>query len=876
MTSSRLSLLFVVLSGLLLAGCPTDGNRATFDYLRSPITFRVDPVADDHPFCFDVAKNPFPTEQECRATRKYRIRWERPEDTVGFEEYRIFVDTTPPNASGTWSDVRKTSAYASFVMKGLPSTADSIIFYLTSSSQPLGREIDRANPALLAVDTTGRLDSSGRLVFAIATSYNGGGIEGQPRYTHVITNDRFAPYLLQPSYVPQARAIGVAWSRPRDPTSFFDPKADSGVIAGYVLRVRRVNTRKDVPFTPTVSYRVGGVDRTSQTSFTNYTLGVAPGRRFWLPDSQRIVNRAADDARDSIYVTVGGFTPLDTLDVSVWAVDMEGNARPDTGQAIRVLLTDTTQPSMPRLQLIEGSVTRNRFAYTFTASRDSVEGPNGLTEAATPNANILEYRITRRRIGGSAGEHVLDSVLQLSASNRGNAVFTDTARYLPPNSTYVVYVQAVDSSGHLSRRDSLVVSTSSSAFSGADSGATCPPGFVAMPQGSFYLGETDANAPSPDEGITVNGIGGGRGLRTIGSFCIEAREHTANASTFRNRVTWQQAHDICRDLSSSSGFNSGDSTWLCTEAEWERSCEGTESTALLYGVQSERADPAGLRYTCNIGTGDSAMAMTAALRDPSCISYDGAFDLSGNLAEWVLDPYTPDGYPGEAGDTLVPGRPLTALTSTSRRGFRGNHYLNPGSTPATLLRAARCSNRDYAAQVRPKPWPGCMDASRAQIAVLYTDATKLPRCFPLPDSLASLSITSLAPGRDTNQILILVQGRTNPISYMIPKDTNYRGQKPVSALLTTRTLAVVTFDNSETGQAIVDTLDASELLGRTEAQRAAVLSRDAAPPWSPRKSGGNIQIQFLYAYTRSQGVTARAYYSNKALGFRCCSKPRRP
>src|SRR5690554_5620399 len=38
---------------LTLAGCPTDGKRDTFDYLRSPVNFRMDPVADDHPFCSD-------------------------------------------------------------------------------------------------------------------------------------------------------------------------------------------------------------------------------------------------------------------------------------------------------------------------------------------------------------------------------------------------------------------------------------------------------------------------------------------------------------------------------------------------------------------------------------------------------------------------------------------------------------------------------------------------------------------------------------------------------------------------------------------------------------------------------------------------------
>jgi hypothetical protein len=270
--NSRLSFLFAVLAGLLLTGCPTDGNRSTFDYLRSPVTFRIDPVADDHPFCSDPAKNPFPTVQECRSTRKYRMRWERPEDTVSFTEYRVYVDTTPPDAFGqTWSEVRKNRSLASYVMEGRPSQADSIIFFLSSAPQgALPLVMRRDSAALVPLDTSGRLDSLGRLVFAIVTSYRGGGIEGLPRYSWVITNDRFGPHPLVPAITPKARALEFSWSRPRDPTSFFDPSADSGMIAGYVIRVRRRGTRATTPFAPMAVWRVGGVDRSSEVTYIHH------------------------------------------------------------------------------------------------------------------------------------------------------------------------------------------------------------------------------------------------------------------------------------------------------------------------------------------------------------------------------------------------------------------------------------------------------------------------------------------------------------------------------------------------------------------------------------------------------------------------------
>src|SRR5690606_13592667 len=124
------------------------------------------------------------------------------------------------------------------------------------------------------VDTTGRLDSSGRLVFAIVTAYRESGLYGQPRYTWVITDDRFPPNPPSPRFTPKARSLEITWSRPRDPTSFFEPTADSGIILAYYLRVVRggiLNANRPGHLDSLdITYVVGGVDRSAEVTVQSF------------------------------------------------------------------------------------------------------------------------------------------------------------------------------------------------------------------------------------------------------------------------------------------------------------------------------------------------------------------------------------------------------------------------------------------------------------------------------------------------------------------------------------------------------------------------------------------------------------------------------
>jgi len=870
---ARVSALLALAVGLLafgLAGCLTDRSAANIDYLRSPVNLSMDPVAADHPYCLDASKRMGLSEQACKDASKFRLRWNRPEDTATFKEYRVYLDTTPPGSNLSWSAVRAQRALAAFVLEGLPSATDSVIFILaTSGTMPA--IVDRATTGLVALDTTGRIDSLGRLVFGVVGGYREGG-DGLPGITWVITSDRFAPYPLSPAFTAKATSVTIEWDRPRDPTSFFNPGADSGIIRAYYLRITRGGIRNanrpggfaDV----TISYRIGGIDRTAEvTKQTSTAIRGEPVILFRLPDSMRIQNRNANVAVDSIRVILSGFTPQDTVDFNIWSVDTAGNLiANDTllKLANRIRLTDTTEPTRPNLTLL--STARNTFVYRFSASRDRVPSGSGVVPAENPNANIEKYLVSRRLIAGPlGGALVRDTIIQIPGTRRGDTAFTDTASYLPPGATYRLVIQAVDSSGHYSEADTLVVSTLAVPFPD-DSTATCPPGFVAIPGGRFLFGDTAA-AAGVDERPGA--------WRIAPSYCIEALEHRNNAGAFVTGVTWQQAHDACRDLSQS--MTSADSTWLCTEAEWERACEGAQpDVPLAYGMQSERRFPGEVRYTCNIGTGDSAMAVNAALRDPSCISYDGVLDMSGNLSEWVLDPYT-SAFPGSGDSVLTRGVPHTTPTSASVRGFRGNNYLSPvGVSPATQLARSRCSNRDYATQSRPRPFAGCVSDGNPLVAILYNNTSKPPRCLALPDSISPASVDTMIPARDSSTILVLRRGIAKPYEWKLPVDTNYvaAGLKPLTANLTRQTLAIVTFRNSETSQEIIDTLHAAELLNASAGNQDAVFKREAAAPWSAVKSGGVYQIAYRYAHVQTRNLAAKAYYSNPAMGFRCCSKPR--
>ncbi len=338
-------------------------------------------------------------------------------------------------------------------------------------------------------------------------------------------------------------------------------------------------------------------------------------------------------------------------------------------------------------------------------------------------------------------------------------------------------------------------------------------------------------------------------------------------------MTHEQAVEIC------AGIDSDFSTQLCSEAEWERACEGSDSIALPHGIQSEGGNPNILQASCNQGTNDSAMAMSLEFRNPVCLTTEGVYDMAGNLSEWVRDPYVSKAYL-QRKDTLdhfftfkdTSGEPY------SRPGIRGGNYLKTGFPQLSLTQnLARCSNRDYAAQVRPIYREECRDSTTRKIAVIYGSGLAGHRCFAIDTGLIKNpdAVTEIKPDlADTSgtTLLAFLAGVKDPVHLSITPDTALKNLKPLRAVLTTRSLAAVTFVSSKTAIEHPDTLDALEMKDTSQAALERIFKREApSPEWSVKKVDGKFAIKFLYAYTTQGTRPAKPFYSNRVIGFRCCS-----
>jgi len=92
-------------------------------------------------------------------------------------------------------------------------------------------------------------------------------------------------------------------------------------------------------------------------------------------------------------------------------------------------------------------------------------------------------------------------------------------------------------------------------------------------------------------------------------------------------VTWEDAKTLCEQQGKR----------LCSSAEWELACRGTEGRLYSYGNQYNMS-------TCNTpidGSGPQGnqppFAKSGSYKD--CHSPEGVYDLNGSLSEWVSDPW---------------------------------------------------------------------------------------------------------------------------------------------------------------------------------------------------------------------------------------------
>lgn len=857
---------FITAAFFFLAGCGSNDSNRNFAYQREVVDFGVDTAIADNR-CAEPQPAFNNDSALCRRTKKFILRWERPEDTVGLIGYHVYLDTI--HAGQAWSTLQHDDSKAAIFITDVSKAKDTLEFFLVAKDKAYPPDtLVTGSRRILAIDTLNRSPDSSRFVFALATRYSDGSTPGQPHYTELVIKDKIPPNPFDPAYKPGAKSVDIDWARPSDPVSIFNTGLDSGTIGYYVLNFNlsgRLLDERGPTFKPQIQYWVGGVDRTGEIKDSVLFKNSTPiGRRYYLPDSNRF-HRFEKSARDSLRVVISNLTPRDTLEFHLYAVDSAGNDNRNGTQTFTFHTTDTTQPSRPRFLDPSATVKHNSFRLDWVASRDSAE-PDG----ATPNFQIAEYRVTRLLLRDSAERASpldrLDSVIAVTKDNINDTVLELPFDFLPPGTSYRLGITAVDSSGFESLPDTLTVATLPIRFGGAESTLVCAPGFVPIPSNVFTLGDTAGQGDEkPPRKVLMR------------SYCIEPYEHREGGGVdslgrFVSAVTWEEADSICRAMAPT------DSSALCSEAEWERACEGFDSIPHLHGIQSETS-PSVLQASCNEATGDSAMALNLALRNAVCLTDEGVYDMAGNLSEWVRDPYQPAAYQSLRNpDTLnhAFGFPPPAGTPADsiRRGYRGWSYLKPDIPLSTAQALARCSNRDFAEQVRPKYRPDCVGAD-PKIAVIYGPDLAGFRCQDLPGNLKGAPITDVVPGRgpDSLKLLIFVGNDTTVTRVPIDQtDSTYKGKRPFDAKLTGRKLAEVTFVNDKDGSEVLDSLDAGEMRDTSQAALEKIFVREAvSPSWSVKKVDGRYAVKFLYAYTIIGSKPAKRFYASRAIGFRCCS-----
>ena len=122
---------------------------------------------------------------------------------------------------------------------------------------------------------------------------------------------------------------------------------------------------------------------------------------------------------------------------------------------------------------------------------------------------------------------------------------------------------------------------------------------------------------------------------------------------------------------------------LPTEAEWEYACRAGAATPFSFGN-----DPSQLGdYGWSVDNSES-MPHEVGLKKPNAW---GLYDMHGNVAEWVLDEYTADGYQRLAGKLTKSDDAVVWPIKLFPRVLRGGTWDNE---PAQLRSAARMQSDD--------------------------------------------------------------------------------------------------------------------------------------------------------------------------------------
>jgi formylglycine-generating enzyme required for sulfatase activity len=163
---------------------------------------------------------------------------------------------------------------------------------------------------------------------------------------------------------------------------------------------------------------------------------------------------------------------------------------------------------------------------------------------------------------------------------------------------------------------------------------------------------------------------------------------------------------------------------LPTEAEWEYACRAGTTTAYSFGDDPAQLDDFGWFYD---NSDESYQKVGQKRPNPW-----GLHDMHGNVAEWVLDAYSSDGYL-RLGQARIKS-PLNVPTQIYPRVVRGGSWVD--DAPALRSAARGHSEPDWKAQ----------DPQLPQSIWYYTDADHVgfrvvrPLRLPTPDEAARYDV----------------------------------------------------------------------------------------------------------------------------------------
>jgi serine/threonine-protein kinase len=126
-------------------------------------------------------------------------------------------------------------------------------------------------------------------------------------------------------------------------------------------------------------------------------------------------------------------------------------------------------------------------------------------------------------------------------------------------------------------------------------------------------------------------------------YCVDIYEYPGGKTIPRTEVSYAEAARLC----ASRGER------LCSAEEWERACRGKSGASYPYG---QSFDPT----RCN--TRGSGGEIAPAGSFTSCRSASGAYDMSGNVAEWV----TTSHGAAQKGGSVLSTNPLTRCSNVVR------------------------------------------------------------------------------------------------------------------------------------------------------------------------------------------------------------------